>query len=149
MKKHSFIIFICLLCCGCQPSYSKRIEKQLNISIPHYDKMTYRDNRGWFNDGEIYCEMSFLNNDIEEEIKQTNHWHDFPLNQDLQTFLKDYTNHFEFLQIKQGYWYFYDRHDLAIEHYNIKNLFTRSSYNVTIALYDTLEHKLYYLVVNT
>lgn len=115
-----------------------------------------RDTHGGFHgDGTYYLTLDCSQNK-EVAMELVNSWNAFPLSQNLQTILygsetrssllAEETN---FPEIKNGYYYFCDRHSGSTDASDDTNLFSRASYNFTLAIYDSDTDRLYYVEFDT
>lgn len=140
------------------------IEKQINIEIPDVLNIEYMDDHGGFHgDGEKFAKIVFDNKnglDILSQIEKSNRWNKLPLTENLNLIMyggvKDNIEYSynlaeksEIPEIKNGYWYFIDRHSESLHPEKDNELFDRHSFNFTIAMYDTNNNTLYYFEFDT
>ena len=110
---------------------------------------------GFHGDGTFYLTLDCSQNK-EVAMELVNSWNAFPLSQNLQTILygsetrssllAEETN---FPEIKNGYYYFCDRHSESTDASDDTNLFSRASYNFTLMIYDSETDRLYYVEFDT
>ena len=62
---------------------------------------------------------------------------------------KDVYERYLIPKLESGYYYFFDRHDLATDIYDPSELNNRSSWNFTVAIYDFKENIIYYYELDT
>ena len=110
------------------------------------------DTIGWFGDGYILSELECSDESVLNDIMNDEHWKRLPLSENMHRFFyEDYhfPNDLPIPVIKEGYYFFYDRHDQAKDPYDDAELYDRASFNFTFAIYDTKENKLYVCEFNT
>ncbi len=97
---------------------------------------------------------------IESQLESNLEWDSFPLPDSLKYilygdeygeshFTKGETSKPVLPEIKNGYWYFYDRHMDSVGHKDESEFLNRTSYNYTVAVYDSDEDVLYYFELDT
>ncbi|HQA59863.1 MAG TPA: hypothetical protein PK768_02455 [Tepidanaerobacteraceae bacterium] len=159
-----FLIFICLLTgCFSQALY-KKISATLGIKIPANVKIEYEDTHGGFHgDGESFAKIVFDPYQAEEilrQIESLDSWHELPLSENLHLIMyggeKDnveyaynFAKSFGIPHVKNGYWFFVDRHDKSSSPEKDENIFKRSSFNFTLAIYDIDTNTLYFFELDT
>lgn len=115
---------------------------------------------GFHGDGTTFYSMEITNNDTVEEIKSE--WKELPLTENLTALvygLEDETSSIGpyisedgealFPKVKNGYYYFYDRHSDSKDHFDDTNVLARHSFNFVIAIFDTDTNRLYYSKFDT
>ena len=105
---------------------------------------------GFHNDGclqlIIQYDESFDTNDMESNP----HWHTLPLAGSLRTFVyQPYDEKLSIPEIKNGYYYFRDRHSESSDPYDDGELLDRYSFNFTLAIFDCDTKKLYFIKYDT
>lgn len=142
---------------GTVESHIKRNVSKMGIDISKCENIrTEAPDASFHGDGEYVvvanCEK---NNEID-----FSYWKKLPLTENLQIAMYggkigDRTYHYEFAidngipEIKNGYYYFIDRHSKATNIYSDENLLSRYSFNFTIAFYDLDTNLFYYYELNT
>lgn len=143
------------------------LSKVLGINMSGGKIVEYTDTHGGFHgDGDTYIKVEFDDKTsmaIVDELSNDLNWNGLPLSDNLYAAV--YGKEYESLiisplvtdadykpiipSINKGYYYFYDR---SSESKNVKDdteLFNRYSYNFTIAIYDVINHVLYYYELDT
>ena len=161
MKKHIFMAFciiVFLVSCSKTPQDVKPfLEKEIkNGSI-----LKQFDNHGGFHgDGEKFIELTVEDKEKTlDEIEKLNVFKRLPLTKNLNIFiyggenkervpLKDEEGNLLIPEIKNGYYYFWDRHSKSKDPQDDSDLF-RTSYNFTIVFYDEDNGKIYYFELDT
>lgn len=151
--KNRYILLLCLLLIGCDSNVLDKISDHINLDIRNGNLITYEDSHGWMGDGETYAEVSFDNNEIENSIKNNILWNKLPLEVDIEIFLYGNEEKNSMLidesgkcllpKINNGYYFFKDQQGSE------ESLSDRSSYNLTISIYDSEIRKLYYIEIDT
>jgi len=167
VKKFSLVISVLLLALitdGCSTeSNQDYIAKQINIEMPDVLNIEYMDDHvGFHGDGQKFAKIEFDNIDglnILSQIEKDYRWNRLPLTENLNLIMyggvKDnveYTDKFTeklgIPEIKNGYWYFIDRHSESIHPEKDTELFDRHSFNFTLAMYD-VDNTLFYFEFDT
>lgn len=140
------------------------ISKQIGIDLSGGTILYNEDTHGGFHgDGYTFVKLNFddTTSTIAEDIAKHGSWQELPLSENLHRAVygkKDRDSSYNSLvltdeitipAIENGYYFFYDRHSESNDHKNDTDLFSRYSYNFTIALYDTEHHDLYYYKFDT
>lgn len=116
---------------------------------------SYDDHSGFHGDGCSYVVLSFDDELLEQGISSPGGWKKLPLNHNLETLIygtrteTKATGPFIGItipRVNEGYWYFYDRQGDTEDDGLV---LSRSSYNYTIAIYDTENDLLYYCEYDT
>ena len=98
------------------------------------------------------------------DISRSNLWHELPLSDNLMrivygtvedgyyvapyiTFNDDKTPCI--IYVEEGYYFFLDRHSQSKTPHDDSDIFDRSSYNLTVAIYDSQSDTMYYLELDT
>ena len=158
------LIFFCLLTgCYSQALY-KKISATLGIKIPANVKIEYEDTHGGFHgDGETFAKIEFDAFQAEEilrQIESLESCHELHLSANLHLimyggekdnveYIYNFAKKFGIPHIKKGYWFFIDRHDKSTSPEKDEDIFERSSFNFTLAIYDTDTNTLYYFELDT
>ncbi|MBQ1496467.1 MAG: hypothetical protein IIZ40_03900 [Bacilli bacterium] len=102
---------------------------------------------GFHNDGYKYVELS-CSDKSKEILKEIKKWNKLPLTSNLNdiVYLSNSISTFDLPDIKNGYYYFYDKQIGSRNETNIEN---KKSYNFYLVLYDIDTNKLYYIELDT
>lgn len=143
------------------------ISEDLQINASRGTVLENRDSHGgWLGDGESFVKISFSEADhpiIEKAILFNDSWKPLPLTEDLELCIYGGTigNHsyapmFQndtgdplLPSIEHGYYFFEDRFKDSADPSDDTNLRFRSTWNFTLAIYDTDTATLYYLLFDT
>lgn len=162
-KNFKFVILIIMLCfiTGCyQITTEEYIKKEIGIDISKCYIEREHDNHGGFHgDGEYIAQIN-CSESKNEFVNQLEKWKKIPLTENLHLIMYggtiDGTNYmYNFAQnndipeIKNGYYYFIDRHSDAKNKYSDADLFDKYSYNFTLALFDLETGIFYYYELDT
>ena len=150
--------------CSVFESEVKSVSKQIGVDLPKPAEMEFSNTHGGFHgDGETFAKFKFDEEDaktVEEEISQNESWKELPMSENLSIILfggeKDGINYGHFLdgeyeipQVKNGYWFFNDRHSESTDSSSDAELLNRGSYNFTAAIYDSDNSVLYFYKLDT
>lgn len=148
-----------ILLSGCQADSKARISSEIGVDLSKGEIISESDNHGGFHgDGTGITVLEFSDNTVADEIKASDKWRSLPLSENLTAlvygisdsektigpYLADENGKAEFPIIKNGSYFFFDRHRESENPYDDSEVFDRSSTNFTIALYDFDENKLYF-----
>ena len=127
---------------------------QIEIKIPLLAKMEEKDTHGGFHgDGEATLRVYFSDKQAERfvnKINQNNHWGKLPMPEILQRRLHNAIDKEMVIpDIENGYWFFVDRHTEATDKYNYNDMFSRSSLNFSVAVFDADSNILYFYALDT
>lgn len=131
--------------------------KKIENYIPIYAKMDKKNtHRGFHNDGEllekIYFSEKQANNFINSAEKNSN-WRQLPITERLHNKVCKHAidEEMNIPEVSNGYWFVLDRHSVAKDKYNEKDIFNedRYSYNFTIAVFDIEQNVLYIYELDT
>ena len=159
----SFILVFCFS--GCSGTDSK-LEKHLELDFPDITEISEKDTHGGFHgDGELFIKIKFKDNSLEEQLKE---WKQFPLTENLEkavygctenigedeeitfaSLFSDENGISKIPQIENGYYYFYDRYSESTDPEDDSELFSRYSWNFSLAIYDCDNSTLYYMELDT
>ena len=119
-----------------------------------FAKMEEKDTHGGFHgDGESLVKICFSDEQAEKfisKIENNIHWNKLSIDEILQTCITN--NSIEDMSIpfvKNGYWFFLDRHSEATDKYNYNDMFNRASSNYSIAIFDIKSNILYIYSLDT
>ena len=132
-----------------------------NLDVTNGEILYFNDTHGGFlGDGECYAEVKFLNNSVSDIIKSE--WQKLPLTNNLNTVIYGGEVETEFgpgtvlsfvddkiPKVKNGYYYFEDRHSDSTNKKDDTDILGRYSYNFTVAIYDLDTHTLYFYALDT
>ena len=130
------------------------------ISKQDFTVVEEQDTHGGFHgDGSYYLVLDCSDN-VETALSNVADWHQLPLSENLNLIMyggeKDGVSYGYNLSedahmpvIKNGYYCFKDRHSEANSPSDDSELFSRASFNFTLAVYDTDTNKFYYFEFDT
>ena len=151
MKKILLLLLVLVLS-GCS-SKKQYIEKTIGISLKNCSIKEEKDTHGGFlGDGEYFAKLECSNIELDSFKK-------LPLSNKLEEVMnmkfcesKNCENSFEKYKIpklESGYYYFADRHSDTKDIHDDSNLNNRSSYNFSLAIYDSKTKIMYYYELDT
>lgn len=163
MKKTAFslaILFFLFAFSACgSKSVQETVSAELGIDASGGKEISATDTHGGFHgDGVSSVALSFSDLSVLDEIKGNAEWKAFPLDDTVQAlvygvndetssigpFINDGTGNPLVREIQNGYYILIDRQkDQEID------ILERSSFNVTVGLYDTDTNTLYYCTLDT
>jgi len=143
---------------------SEEISKIIGVDISDVEFATIIDSHGGMGDGCTCISITFDDDSCEEDISRSNLWRELPLSDNVMkivygtvedghyispyiTFDDDNTPCIHY--VEEGYYFFLDRHSKRKDPYDDSEIFERSSYNLTVAIYDSSADVLYYLELDT
>ena len=121
----------------------KAAGRDLGVSLEDGSPLYYKDTHGWFGDGETFLTITF-----EETPEWLADWKELPLTGALVRVNESLANNC-FPDIQQGWYFFKDRHSQSQDSTDDSQLFSRASWNFTLAVYDSQTDTLYYYVLDT
>ena len=132
------------------------ITRRIKIFVPFSTEVEYKDSHGGFHgDGECLVKVIFSKEqalNFKEKIEKNRHWKQLPMPENLQNKVSlDAEECMNIPVIKNGYFFFLDRHSQADDKYNPYDIDSesRASWNFTVAVFDTDENILYYYELDT
>lgn len=135
------------------------VSKYLGIDCSRGIANEYIETHGGFlGDGDTFIEIQFPNGSFEQVISECEEWRELPLTENLKIIIYGISNEEriweprvagEIPEIRNGYYYFEDRHSESSDKYDDSEIFDRYSYNYTIAVYDADTMTLYYCEEDT
>jgi len=170
MRKVSLLILcIMLLLVGCgNKDIRNELSERLEIDVSSGKNVEESDSHGGFHgDGLLVQKISFEDDKVLDEIKDNQKWKAFPLSRNIEAlvygikeetaesvhisgpYLTDENGEGIIPEIKDGYYYFYDRHSESEDSYNEEDVLNRVSFNFTMAVYDSENNVLYYVEFDT
>ncbi len=143
---------------------SEEISKTIGVDVTYIETATIIDSHGGMGDGCACITMTFEDDRCENGVSSSELWHELPLSDNLMkivygaveegyyispyiTFDDDKTPCISY--VEEGYYFFLDRHSKSKNIYDDSEIFERSSYNLTVAIYDSQSDTLYYLELDT
>ena len=116
---------------------------------------------GFHGDGAAFAEIHYTDDRVLGEIEQSAKWKELPFDEDIEALAYGVSTEKNGVsisvgpyltedgepllpQVQNGYYYFRDRHDQALDPYDASQTLSRASLNVTLAIYDTDSRELYY-----
>ncbi|MGN0370455.1 MAG: hypothetical protein ACI4EW_07905 [Butyrivibrio sp.] len=134
----SFILVIGLSGCG-KSDDVKDFSKLCDVDMTGGEVISSEDTHGGFlGDGYTLIKIEYPDDSVVSEIKESEHWHELPLSESLNTFVyQPCDDNINIPEITNGYYFFYDRHSEADDRYSDAELYERHSFNFTFAIYDS------------
>lgn len=142
---------------GCVFSTKNNILKKIELEGLNCElQKEINTHRGFLGDKSYFVMMKCL--DLNSE-KLSKNWKKLPLNDELNTAMemiqctddecKNVYERYEIPNIKNGYYYFLDRHSESKDRYDSSDLNNRFSWNFTLALLDVDKNIIYYYELDT
>lgn len=140
------------------------VESAVGLDLSSGTVLENVDTHGGFHgDGEAYMMIRFPDGALQTQIGANGYWKPLPLTENLSAALygsndghtsrapmwRDENGGPITDKVVNGYYFFLDRHDQSTDPTDDAQLFTRASYNFTLAVYDTDTHTLYYFELDT
>ena len=164
MKKITFVIALCLIliltACNSEVSYPHYVQDLCDLDISGSMVVSSGDSHGGFH-GDGALMVKFDCTQISDSvIQQLDSWNTLPLSENLQLIMyggtKDGTVYAHELaerygipEVQNGYYYFVDRHSESTDSASDNNLFSRSSWNFSLVIYDSDNAHLYLFEFDT
>ncbi len=163
-KKISLILimlFISVIISGCSSDISK-LSKKLELVFPEIEHSQITNTHGGFHgDGKMLMKIVFKDKTLATQLEGK--WSKMPLSKNLSIAVYGLEDNNETIyslvktedeqnfipKIENGYYYFYDRNSESSNPNNDNDLFTRCSYNFSVAIYDCENKTLYYADIDT
>jgi hypothetical protein len=153
MNKKIMLLFLIILFSGCTKNEMDHISKRLDLNMDSCRIIESEDTHGGFlGDGHYFAKVSC-------DKVDTSNWGELPLSEELQEVLnlkycdnKGCYNIYEkynISDIKNGYYYFYDRYSDSTNPTDDSDINNRSSYNFTVAIYDKDNKIIYFYELDT
>lgn len=153
------IVLLLLMALFTQRTPQGYVSKYLGIDCSRGTVNKAIDTHGGFHgDGDTFIEIQFLNEEFENRICESEGWSKLPLTENLHIVIYGVANDEmisepwvagEIPEIRNGYYYFEDRHFESKNIYDDSEIFERASRNYTIAVYDADAMILYYCEEDT
>jgi len=134
-----------------QDALRAKVLKVLGIeSTSGIVEMSIDTHGGFHNDGETFIQLYFAGDTVSEQIAASSDWTALPLPEELAALAQ--LSHRDadspcLPTVKHGYYWFQDRQ--AEDSRDYSETLDRYSYNMTLAIYDTDDHRLYYWKLDT
>lgn len=170
-----FLLYACVTmlssCFGITPENDtipiSAVSDALNLDLSAGTVISNQDSHGgWLGDGETIVSIHFPKEDGQRllvQIMKDPAWRPLPLTDNLSTIVYGRTagnarwnpvftdeNGDPFLPpIKNGFFFFLDRHSQNTDSLDDSSLFSQGSFNFTLAIYDMDSHTLYYFELDT
>ena len=162
MKKISAIIILsALLFALASCAFDSQSDNYFGFSKQIFTVVEEQDTHGgWLGDGSYYLILDCSNN-VDRAMKNIEGWNSLPLSENLNLIMyggeKDGVSYDGYNLseeahmpvIENGYYYFEDRHSEASDPSDDSGLFSRYSYNFTVAVYDIDSNRFYYFEFDT
>lgn len=148
-------------CCGCVKKATAvgLVSVALGISTEGGIIEEKVDTHGGFhNDGMTFIKISFEDKAFAKQAAVSEHWNALPMTGNLATILwgDGYTSFFAnekgepyVPEVKEGLYYFYDRHKESTDKYSYEDIMDRYSFNFDAAIYDAENNVLYFVQLDT
>ncbi len=175
MRKRVFAALLTLVllpATACSPGADVEIElenvsESLGVNAAGGTMVTRADSRGGFHgDGTAFVEIHYPDDRVLSEIEQNAYWKKLPLSESVEALAYGVTYEENgvstsvgpyltergeplFPRVQNGYYYFYDRHDQAVDPSDASQALNRASLNVTLAIYNADSRELYYCEFDT
>ena len=159
MRKIISIIIILLLISGCSFLFNnkERISKNIELDLDECKIEKEKDTHGGFlGDGDYFAKLKCSSINYNE---LSNNWKTLPLSEQINKAIeikqcddngcKNLYEKFSIPNIKNGYYYFLDRHSESKDKFDDSELNNRSSWNFTLAIIDKDTNIIYYYVLDT
>ena len=153
------VILLLFMCIFAQSTPQGYVSKYLGIDCSRGIANTYIETHGGFlGDGDTFIEIQFPNEQFGNVIRESEGWREIPLTDNLNIIIYGIENEEMSREpsvagvipkIQKGYYYFEDRNFESTDKYDDSEIFDRSSYNYTIAIYDADTMILYYCEEDT
>lgn len=138
------VIMIFSLCACGKGDAAKELSKRCGIDLEWGDVVSSEDTHGFHGDGYSAMKMHYTDGSCAAEIAENELWHKLPLSDTLNAFVYQPSDWMPAVPgIENGYYFFYDRHDEASDHYDDSAFPGRASINFSLAIYDTDNNDLY------
>lgn len=144
-----FIIFFGCSGCGNEENYA-------GFSRNDFTVVEEKDTHGGFHGDGTYLLVLDCSKNKETAQELVKDWKELPLSDSLHTILYGSDTYGSLLaeetnipEVTNGYYYFCDRHVESTDSSDDTNLFTRASFNFTLAVYDSDTDRLYYVEFDT
>ena len=151
-----FLIFSVRVFLAVKYGWQISISRRIGVLVPFSVELEYKDSHGGFHgDGECLVKVIFSEEQAQkfkEKIEKNSHWKQLPMPERLQSKVSlDAEEGMNIPVIKNGYYFFLDRHSQADDKYNPYEIDSkaRASWNFTVAVFDIDENTLYFYEIDT
>ncbi len=142
----------------------REISEALGADVTEGNVVESEDSHGGFHgDGMTFVVLHFDEGGLADQLEGLAGWHPLPLSENTEAlaygrdtedgrrgpYLCDDEGQPVFPEIQNGYYYFRDRHTESKDVYDDGDVFERSSYNFTMAIYDIDTDRMYYVEFDT
>ena len=142
----------------------REISEALGADVTEGNVVESEDSHGGFHgDGMTFVVLHFDEGGLADQLEGLAGWHPLPLSENTEAlaygrdtedgrrgpYLCDDEGQPVFPEIQNGYYYFCDRHTESKDVYDDGDVFERSSYNFTMAIYDIDTDRMYYVEFDT
>lgn len=153
---YAFVLLAALSSC----LTSLQSDSYFGFSKQRFTVVEEKDTHGGFvGDGSYYLILDCSDN-TEDALSIVADWNELPLSENLnlimyggekdgKTYGYDLSEEAHMPVIENGYYYFEDRHSEAKDVSDDSELFSRASYNFSLAVYDSDTNRLYYFEFDT
>lgn len=137
------------------------VNYKLGVDLSGGNIIKNTDTHGGFHgDGITFEQIEFKGKraeEVETAIQDSEMWRSLPLSDTLEIavygnrYYQSLVNAYDEVipRITEGYYYFHDRHSESTDSEDESDLFHRGSFNFDIAIYDLVEHILYFYRLDT
>lgn len=158
------VAFITLLLTACTSDNNQsQISKELGVDCSSGKIEFSKDTHGGFHgDGTTFVVLEFSDDEFENTLKELQIWSPLPLSENIITLIygakTDHSLNGPYIgedgaalfpKIENGYYFYYDRQSDSKDSADDADVLTRSSFNFTIAVYDSDTNKLYFGKLDT
>lgn len=152
----AWVLLVVLSSCSINP----QPDDYFGFSKQSFAVVEELDTHGGFQgDGSYYLILDCSNN-VDTALNNVDGWNSLPLSENLNlimyggekngmTYGYDLSEEAHMPAIENGYYRFEDRHSEANDAYDDSGLFSRASYNFSLAVYDRDTNRLYYFEFDT
>ncbi|MBR5370490.1 MAG: lipoprotein [Bacilli bacterium] len=153
MKKIIVLLIILFLVTGCS---NNRVISNLGLNKDNCRVLEEKDTHGGFlGDGDYFARIKCSK--IEDKLNKR--WKELPISDELKEVTEmehcdsksceDIYKRYNIPNVKNGYYYFKDRHSESTNTYDDTDINNRSSYNFTFAILDKDTNMIYYYELDT
>lgn len=159
------LFLLCAAGCSKSGSLTDEISETVGIDLSSAAYATRIDTHGGFHgDGNTIVTMSVSSDSALAQIQGNSAWQSLPLTENLTAIVYGITEGNSSVgpyitvddsstpavpEITNGYYFLLDRHSQSTDPHDDTNVLTRTSFNLTIAIYDCDTEILYYLELDT
>lgn len=152
--KKKMVLALVILLCGVIAAgqiVKARIGRAADICVITGICTRISENHGGFHgDGTTIYQVKIWGDSVLRQIEEGEHWRELPLSDPLESYVYGGgVLDFPFPEIQNGYYFFLDRHTKSTDPYDETEMNHRGSHNFTLVIYDTDNHVLYYLALDT